>query len=320
MYYNMKKNKNIFFIFTLISILLILFLIIIILLSISLYKSKRELKYVNKHYLNLIFDILNKQNEKFPRNIYCYWHSSKLPFFVEKCYQNIKAKNKNYQVFLFNENMLEHISEFPEFFKNKSQPIKTDWLRLFLLQKYGGVWIDISCIFIHNTINNIINHNIHDKLFGYKVSQDINIIETWFLASSKNNIIVSKWLDEFVISIKNNETYIKNKLPSNQKYWPDNFNKKLHLDYHRIYLCFNVIKKDNSYLEHYIKYLGNAKDYPNPIYFMEKVDQLLSANDNKIRNMKFIKFIKQDRNAMIKIINSNNYNKNSLLMKSLFLS
>jgi len=86
----------------------------------------------------------------------------------------------------------------------------SDFLRLELLQKNGGVWIDISTIIIKgNFLDNYYNEMI-DKRYDILVyefpSRTINknhpYLENWFIMAPKNSRFINDLYTEFNKSLK----------------------------------------------------------------------------------------------------------------------
>ena len=98
------------------------------------------------------------QNENFidssKPNIWMYWENKSgktKPEYLKLCYQTIQKNCKN----SFNINLLDEKTVYkylPNLRKDLDEylniPQKTDYIRLALLYKYGGIWIDSDTIVI----------------------------------------------------------------------------------------------------------------------------------------------------------------------------
>jgi hypothetical protein len=80
---------------------------------------------------------------------------------------------------------------------------KSDILRLELLHKYGGIWIDGTCIF-NETLDWVHRANkqyAFDLIAYYRQSSTVDIanpvIESWFLCTHPANEFIGLWKDEF---------------------------------------------------------------------------------------------------------------------------
>ncbi|MGX1642340.1 capsular polysaccharide synthesis protein [Sphingobacterium sp. NPDC055431] len=138
--------------------------------------------------------------EDFPKIIWMYWETYNLPSYVDKIVEHIKITNPNFVVNLLHS---ESIKEYlPDLNITGEMPIanKTDLIRLNLLYKYGGIWIDSTTIF-NEDLSWVIELNAiesYDIIGYYKETSTINfnfpVIESWFLASKPRNKLIGMWL------------------------------------------------------------------------------------------------------------------------------
>jgi hypothetical protein len=282
------------------------------------YKYKYE-KYKSKY-------ILLKNNKKggsnlqseIPRNIYMFWHKKKdVPNFVKKCIKNIKEKNRNYKVRIYYYNDVMRIKDRPKILETYRKRGVADWLRLYLLYKYGGIWIDASSVFIKKSLDDIIDLK-SNKLLGYNPPWDNSkILENWFLASKINNKFVKMWLDEWEIALESKENYCK-------KY--NGFAGpilKTMLPYLTQHLAFTKLLKTKE-ISNYYESLGNSESKGNPFYY----HKLYNWNNKKFanemlylknidKNISFLKLRGVERYSIIKEIENCNYSNDSHLVKLL---
>lgn len=116
--------------------------------------------------------------------------------------------NREYTVHILDNN---NINDFCEIdfsqFEGLTPQLKSDLLRLYLLYKHGGIWVDASVI-LYSSLDWIIDlcNNNKTKAFGYYRSTNTTVkqypvIESWLLASEKNNIFFKEWLDELIYAV-----------------------------------------------------------------------------------------------------------------------
>jgi hypothetical protein len=259
----------------------------------------------------------NLQSE-IPRNIYMFWHKKKdVPNFVKKCIKNIKEKNRNYKVRIYYYNDVMRIKDRPKILETYRKRGVADWLRLYLLYKYGGIWIDASSVFIKKSLDDIIDLK-SNKLLGYNPPWDNSkILENWFLASKINNKFVKMWLDEWEIALESKENYCK-------KY--NGFAGpilKTMLPYLTQHLAFTKLLKTKE-ISNYYESLGNSESKGNPFYY----HKLYNWNNKKFanemlylknidKNISFLKLRGVERYSIIKEIENCNYSNDSHLVKLL---
>jgi hypothetical protein len=139
-----------------------------------------------------------------PKIIWIYWEQSVLPFAEQRMVDRIKYQNKDYTIYVLNKSNINLY--LPDFNCEAEMPIanKTDLIRLELLYKYGGIWLDLTLICDENMdwIYPVNEDNNYD-LIGYyreKSTIDMNypIIESWCLACPPKNEFIKNWLDELM--------------------------------------------------------------------------------------------------------------------------
>lgn len=149
-------------------------------------KYKWKLEELDKNY---------KENVKITddRKIWFCWMQGieNAPIIVKKCFQSIKNNIKDRDIVIINENNYREYVEFPEFIQKKIDAgiIKgahmSDLLRLELLEKYGGTWIDAT---VYCTDSNISEFYLNSDLFLFqslKPGKDghSTIISNWFITA-----------------------------------------------------------------------------------------------------------------------------------------
>ena len=265
-------------------------LCIIIGISIGLYflyfKIKKEayLTWYNKNYSKYKQQDSIKLKDDY-RNIFCYWDTQELPPLINECIKKIKKEmDSKWNIILLNRNTVYKLiskNDFPKNYEKLQPPAKTDWIRLYLIKKYGGIWIDISIVLndpqeIEDIYNIVMNSNknlcVYEMDFHrIKVNnKEYPGIESWFIMAKENNDIISKWLKEFEYAIEigfdkyseyiNKNNYILS--PNCKKY-----------EYLTVYKCIQVVmqKYDINLNNMYIK---NAKEtmykiLQDPLYMLE---------------------------------------------------
>jgi len=152
-------------------------------------------------YLNLMtIYSFNKYNTGWKINVYCpkkrilnkSWRTNE---------QKLEYTGKDYFNELYNiSNVNIHTIDFDllDFkFKNASEVIKSDYFRLYILYKYGGVWSDFDIIYTKSLSkfyhNNLIN--LKDAIFYYFLQNTTKYFPVGFLIMKKNNIILKKILN-----------------------------------------------------------------------------------------------------------------------------
>ena len=178
----------------------------------------------------------NKNKEKYATiPIWTYWENTDKnnkdpPKVVQRCYKNWKDKGKLNNINILNpDNIKKFIpeDEYNKICKNaENLAVKSDFISLYLLYKYGGVWIDGS-VFLNKPL---LDWLPTDKMFTYRADRFKDLVvcmETFFIYSPKNNIICKTWYDllhkiaenegkdNFIKNVKKKYPNITNSMPSN---------------------------------------------------------------------------------------------------------
>jgi len=161
-------------------------------------------------------EIENFEGSYIPKIIWSYWDNPEVPEFVAKCRKNWKKFAPNYEIRYLNKNNInDYITNMPENWENLPAYRQADVLRLKLLEKYGGIWMDASILLLENP----------DKFVGGDLTlfttpgtnNDNPVYENWFIASTKNNELIKKWIVEVEKAIKDPKTYLASSSEYNKK-------------------------------------------------------------------------------------------------------
>lgn len=129
-----------------------------------LYKDRLLLEWLHENFNDIISDINWKSyvHEEVPRNddvhyIWIYWDNpNKMPLVVKQCVDSILLKNNNSKVNIISEENVNDFVEIPPIIRKKykqgiiSKTHFSDVVRVSLLLKYGGVWVDATLYMVHS--------------------------------------------------------------------------------------------------------------------------------------------------------------------------
>lgn len=164
-------------------------------------KARKKLE---KKYRKTLLEIDSTYDKQLPHvsdgKIWVCWLQGldKAPLIVQKCFASIKKNVHNREIVLLTEvNYREYVT-FPDFIQKKidlgiiSGAHMTDLLRLELLEKYGGTWIDATVLC---TGSDIPEYMINSELFMFqtlKPGRDGHTatVSNWFITAKSNNRIL----------------------------------------------------------------------------------------------------------------------------------
>lgn len=192
--------------------ILIIILLFILIIFTTYYNKNNNVD----HYNPKINSINNNENITYelPKKIWTHWDNiDNIPESILNTINTAKKNLNNYEYILVsNSNIYDYIdkNEFPKNYNQLGKQHKADWIRLYLLYKYGGTWIDSSVIITElHDIDEIYNNCYKNKyelmafyLDGNTINNDkYTFIENWFLIASVNNNIIKLWKEEFEYAI-----------------------------------------------------------------------------------------------------------------------
>lgn len=164
--------------------------------------NSSELKYIESY--NPV-GIDNKESKPLPKIIWSYWDSPEFPKLVNDCINNTRIQNPDFNYIIITpQNLCEYLPDFPNHLKFPSIPYKSDYIRLSLLKKYGGIWMDITTV-LTDSLNWILElqkrHRFDFFAFHNPAMMTENkgypLIENWFIAANTDSELLNDWWTEF---------------------------------------------------------------------------------------------------------------------------
>jgi hypothetical protein len=138
-------------------------------------------------------------SNEIPKKIWMVWFqgADQAPSLVEETQASWKKLNPDWEFhFLDKEGLREHL-DADWFLDHKNIPPQalSDIVRIMLLHKYGGVWVDAS-VFCTRPLDEWIYDHAPEGFFGYEKPRFDKLISSWFLVASKGNVVIKKWHDK----------------------------------------------------------------------------------------------------------------------------
>lgn len=152
-----------------------------------------------------------KGGSSIPKIIWAFWEFKDELYrpFIELCQMTWRANNPGWQIHLLNEStMLQWVTpaELPGDFTKQSLAHKSDGVRIALLAKYGGVWMDASILLLRpleeilgmntnsqRTFMTLHSYwNLHHKYSFDKRVNATHYIENWFMATPPHDILFTQ--------------------------------------------------------------------------------------------------------------------------------
>lgn len=149
------------------------------------------------------------QKKKIPKIIWTYW-DGEIPYLVMNCIQTWKTHNPDYRLIVLNKSVLNQYlgdDDYNNWRHCEKAPRFSDFVRLNILKRYGGIWMDASIVcnkpldWIHGIQETSGSEFVGYFLEQYTYPEYINtspVIESWFLACVPGSSFIRDWCDEFM--------------------------------------------------------------------------------------------------------------------------
>lgn len=207
------------------------------------------------------------------KNIYILWFQgfSNSPDIIKKCVESCKYYNSDWNIILLDNNNLHNYVELDAYIDISKKKIKlchiSDIIRLILLQKYGGLWMD-STLFCNKPLNEWLPDYIKEGFFAFNKPYPNILLSNFFIYAEKDHYIINLWLN------------------STLNYYHNNNRAHTYLIHH--YLFGELYKNNNKFKEIWDRVpVINAENY-GPHYFYKRgihnkiTNKIKKDIDNKI--------------------------------------
>lgn len=120
------------------------------------------------------------------------------PYPIKECLNSWKVHNRDSWdiIELTNKNIGDYvnITKIKEKYINKkiTKIAFSDIIRIELLKRYGGLWVD-STTYCNQPLDNWLEQYTKYGFFAFELSGMDRKLSSWFLYANKNNYIVKKW-------------------------------------------------------------------------------------------------------------------------------
>ena len=132
-------------------------------------------------------------NTKIPKKIhYCWFGGKELPKLAKKCIESWKKYCPDYEIIEWNENNFDiNMNTYvKEAYENKKWAFVTDYVRLYALYNYGGIYMDTDVEVVRNLDEFLEN----ESFFGF---EDSSHVSTGIMASKKNNQLIKEIINHY---------------------------------------------------------------------------------------------------------------------------
>jgi hypothetical protein len=131
-----------------------------------------------------------------PKLIHVFWSGDR-SWFVDACISRMREVNPGWRVIEYSDFVeADHV----EGFERLSIQAKTDWLRLCLVQRHGGVWLDATILCNHPIEESL--DVTEQRVVGFECPIGEGILENWAFGAVPNHPLILAWKAEFASAIR----------------------------------------------------------------------------------------------------------------------
>lgn len=138
-----------------------------------------------------------------------------MPDIISRCYKQLILTNNDYDIVFLDKNNFHEYVELPTYIlssigKNISITHFSDILRVNLLYKYGGVWVDSTLFFLKKIPIEYFTYNFFSIKDNINSSMSVakHRWTTFFICSTKNSIFMEQLIYMFNTYIKKHNKFI----------------------------------------------------------------------------------------------------------------
>lgn len=152
-----------------------------------------------------------------PPIIWSYWTGAAPPLVVQRCIARWRALHPGFSVRVLDDSSLhEYIPELPAGLALQSPTRRADWLRLELLLRHGGIWLDASSI-LTRPLDWVIElqAEAQSDFIGYYLGlytsvPERPVVENWFMAAPPGSPFIADLQREFTTEVitRSGEDYV----------------------------------------------------------------------------------------------------------------
>ena len=210
----------------------------------SIYDEEPELILDDSQYIN------GSTGNRIPKIIWLYWHDNieDAPDIVKYCVNIVKKLNKDYNINILNRYNLHKYVKDKRVLKHLNNPRlqemhKSDLLRMYLINTYGGIYMDSSIVLFESFdwIYKMPNYDlIMYKANIHTTDNTKPVLENWFIAAKPQNILIKETLT-MLLDIFDDNMVAQFKILKNDR--TVNYQKfKDHDIYHLTYFCLIYVQ------------------------------------------------------------------------------
>jgi hypothetical protein len=137
-----------------------------------------------------------------PKIAWTHWDTAHPPKIIHDIIVNRAKKMIGWQTIVLTDDTIGQyidINTLPSNFWNLSAPHRADWIRLAVLVKHGGVWMDAGIIVNDSSAMDRLHDETltRESLFTGFYPNHPSYIDNWFIMAPKGSPLIREWLAEY---------------------------------------------------------------------------------------------------------------------------
>ena len=137
-----------------------------------------------------------------PKVIWTYWQSEPMPELIAACMDNWRRHAPDHDVRVLSRNNLHQwfpVEQLHEQFETLPAYRQADWLRVQLLARHGGIWMDASTLlcqnldWVHSTQQAQRSEYVGFCIARYSTRPELPLVENWFMAAVPGSAFMQAW-------------------------------------------------------------------------------------------------------------------------------
>jgi hypothetical protein len=168
-------------------------------------------------FVSHVFGEAGLNPQPIPPIIWAYWNSADMPLVVQRCIARWRVLHPHFSIrVLDDETLFQYVPALPPGLMQQSTTRRADWLRLELLLRYGGIWLDASII-LTEPLDWVLRlqQKAQSDFIGYDLALYTSdparpVVENWFLAAPPASPFIADLQREFTTEVipRSGEDYV----------------------------------------------------------------------------------------------------------------
>ena len=163
-------------------------------------------------------ELATRTAQTIPRIIWAFWAGATQPDLIQRCFANWSSMCPGFEIRILNDqSVLQYLDTIPEPLLEASAPKRADWIRVELLRRHGGIWLDASTI-LTTSLEWVIDTQARTQsdYVGFYLDQFTSdaaypVVENWFMAAPPGSRFIQDLHHEFTSRVVtgSNQRYIE---------------------------------------------------------------------------------------------------------------